>query len=142
MSARKFNNTFFNASKLEAVNAVGGWSVTSSTQLFYNCTALRRIIGELSIITHANSAFQNCKSLEEVSLRIHSVSSSPSINLQWSPLINLASFRYMLNRKNGSLAATVTVHPDIYAKLTDPDNTEWNKILLDAQAKNITFASA
>ena len=40
-----------------------------------------------------------------------------------------------------SSTATVTVHPTVYAKLTDTTNTQWHKVLTDALAKNITFAT-
>ena len=35
----------------------------------------------------------------------------------------------------------VSVHPDVYSKLTDEANTEWYQILLDAAEKNIQFAT-
>ena len=37
--------------------------------------------------------------------------------------------------------ATITVHPDVYAKLTDETNTEWHALLALAAEKNITFAT-
>lgn len=46
----------------------------------------------------------------------------------------------MANAANTS-AITITVHPDVYAKLTDESNAEWYAVLTAAAAKNITFAT-
>ncbi len=56
-----------------------------------------------------------------------------------SPLLTLGSFEYMVEQGAGGI--TITVHPDVYAKLTDETNAEWHKVLTDATAKNITFAT-
>lgn len=57
------------------------------------------------------------------------------------PAISLESMEYLVAKATNSKAITVSVHPDVYAKLTYEDNPEWNQVLLDAAAKNITFAS-
>ena len=57
-------------------------------------------------------------------------------------LLTLESMRNIVNGKASSMAtATVFVHPDVYAKLADPENTEWHKVLTDALEKNISFAT-
>ena len=40
-----------------------------------------------------------------------------------------------------SKAITITVHPDVYAKLTDESNADWHALMASAAAKNITFAT-
>lgn len=42
---------------------------------------------------------------------------------------------------NGPTSVTITVHPEVYAKLTDETNEEWHKVLTDAADKNINFAT-
>lgn len=55
--------------------------------------------------------------------------------------VSLASWQYMVTNAANTAAITVTVHPDVYAKLTDTENTEWNAVLTAAAAKNISFAT-
>lgn len=50
-------------------------------------------------------------------------------------------FEYIIKNASNTTAITITVHPDVYAKLTDENNTEWHQILLDGAVKNITFAT-
>lgn len=65
-----------------------------------------------------------------------------SISVDNSPKLNLHTFQFMVARaNNGTTPITITVHPNVYAKLTDETNTEWHKVLIDAAAKNITFAT-
>lgn len=59
-----------------------------------------------------------------------------------SPKISLESFQYLVTKAVNPSSITITVHPDVFAKLTDESNTEWHKVLTDAAAKNIQFASA
>ena len=61
--------------------------------------------------------------------------------LQQSPLLTLDSAAYLVAHAANTAAITVTVHPDVYAKITDEANTEWHQVLIDAAAKNITFAT-
>lgn len=67
-----------------------------------------------------------------------------SFSLADSPLLDLATFQLIVKQKFDSdkaTAQTITVHPDVYAKLTDESNTEWHKVLTDAAEKNISFAT-
>lgn len=65
-----------------------------------------------------------------------------SISLQDCGKLSLDSMAFLVGGSNPQNNVTVTVHPDVYAKLTDPDNAEWSKVMADGAAKNITFASA
>lgn len=47
----------------------------------------------------------------------------------------------MVTNAANTAAITITVHPDVYAKLTDEDNAEWHQILIDAEDKNIQFVT-
>lgn len=67
--------------------------------------------------------------------------------------ISLASMQYMVNNSTATSPITVTVHPDVYAKLTgDTTNAaaaaltsdelaQWQQLVTDATSKNINFAT-
>lgn len=138
-----FNRLFQNNNKLVTFSYVGGYnaaacSMISGDYAFYGCTSLKSIpeLGRWN----GKDAFYNCISLEEIRLN----QLLYDVDLHWSPLISLESFRYMVaNRSHLSpdKVITVTVHPDIYAKLTDESNEEWHAVLLTALEKNIAFAT-
>lgn len=64
-----------------------------------------------------------------------------SINVSASRYLNLHTFRFMVENAVNTSAITITVHPDVYSKLTDETNTEWHAILAQAAEKNISFAT-
>ena len=55
--------------------------------------------------------------------------------------LDLPSFTTLVERANNTSVITITVHPDVYAKLTDPENAEWYAVNVAAQAKQIAFAT-
>lgn len=56
--------------------------------------------------------------------------------------LSLASFRYMVENAANTKAITITVHPDVYSKLNDPENSEWYELNQNAQERQIAFATA
>lgn len=58
-----------------------------------------------------------------------------------SPLISLASLQYLIENATNTVARTVSVHPDVYAKLADENNAEWHAVWTAAQARQISFAT-
>ena len=77
------------------------------------------------------------KNLETI--YIYHLDHSITINLS---AISLESMEYLVAYAlNRTTAITISVHPTVYAKLIDESLLEWNQVLLDAAAKNITFAS-
>lgn len=56
-------------------------------------------------------------------------------------VLELPSFQFLIARATNTSPITITVHSDVYAKLTDPDNPEWYALLDLASEKNITFAT-
>ena len=120
---------------LEALVFVDGL-FTNLSNAFRSCPKLRKI----SLIANYNTidgAFVGCRSLEELTLKglRHNVSFADS------PLLNLTSFEYLIANATNTSTITITVHPDVYAKLTDESNTEWHLVLVDAAEKNIVFAT-
>lgn len=67
--------------------------------------------------------------------------------------ISLASMQYMVNNSQATSSITVTVHPDVYAKLTGDTTNEaaaaltsdelaqWTALVTTANSKNISFAT-
>ena len=59
-----------------------------------------------------------------------------------SPVISLDSLQYMLQHSNAPTNGfTLTVHPTVYAKITDTTNTEWHALLDLAASKNVNIAT-
>lgn len=126
-------------------------SQTTGTDVIFEGTYLRKIIGAIDFQTiyGTGSNIFNTPNLEEVNIgQIHK-----SLDISKCPKLNLASFQYMVNRRWGTNEITVTVHPDVYAKLTGDTTNEaaallteeelgqWQAVLTDASAKNISFAT-
>lgn len=119
-----------------------------------SATKLRRIIGRLNInnITSAVgkiALYGSLPVLEEI--RLYNISSD--FNLGNCPKLSLASLKYLVANAANTSAITITVHPDVYAKLTgdttnaaasgltEEELSQWQQVLADAAAKNITFAT-
>ena len=93
--------------------------------------------------------FEGCYALESVLIYCLSV----PISFAWSPKLSLDSVKCMIDNAVSAAAITVTVHPDVFAKLTgDTSNAAaaalpeeelalWTQALDAAMKKNITFAT-
>ena len=68
-----------------------------------------------------------------------------SINLSSCSKLSLESFQYMIKEAHtdpeSNHSRVITVHAEVFTKLTDESNTEWHQVLLDAAEKSITFAT-
>ena len=130
----------------------GRLSSSNAGYMFYGCTSLEEIRGRLELLTNDTSrTFTVCTSLREVRLRIGSQCSGVSI--LDCPHLSLESIQWLIDDRLGSHDATVTVHPDVFAKLTgDTSNAaaaaltevelaQWAQALDAAMKKNITFAT-
>ena len=114
---------------------------------------LRRILGVMDSPVFDNLTFEYCGALEDVKILCTFNRSIPSINLKWSPKISLDSFNYYVTNKGQASATIITVHPDVYAKLTgdttnaaaavltEEELAQWQQLLVDAAEKQITFAT-
>ena len=131
-------NLTFTSSRIEVANVCNG--INAATLTFAQCPKLREIIGPIAVSGNVPTAFQSSPKLEAIDIRLSSTEST-SLTLTDCPLINLPSFQNMINKKNGDFTTVITIHPDVYAKLTDESNAEWHKVLTDAAARNITFAT-
>lgn len=124
------------------------YSSGSSELKFDHYEKLRAIIGKVCSYKRPVS-FPGCMKLEYFRFII-----STDFNVQSCPLVRLDSLQYLVaNAANGSTVITVTVHPDVYAKLTgDTSNAavqaltveelaQWQALVATAQQKKISFAT-
>lgn len=137
------NSKFLGCRELEilGVSTASSFAPTDISRTFENCVKLRRIetLTYFNYIAGGDTCFKNCIELEYVNFGYMRC----DLNLQWSPKLTLEMMA-KLTTSNSDIPAsgiTITVHPDVYAKLTDAGNAEWHKVLTDAADKNITFAT-
>lgn len=113
-------------------------------RMFRSCPNLRRIECSYLNIDSATmpltQMFEGCPKLEWVPIRMFV---RRDLNFADSPLLSLEMWQYLLKWANTdtSKQATITVHPEVYAKLSDESNAEWHKVMTDATALNIIFAT-
>lgn len=110
---------------------------------FAQCDKLRKILTVINLNSYSlgkpiTTMFQGCILLEYV--RIQKI--RQSILFSNSPLLSLESLQYLITNADNTLAITVTVHADVYAKIQDETNADWHALIETAAAKQITFATA
>ncbi len=131
-------STTFRGSSVEVVAAP---LLTPGTGCFRDCTKLRKASVFSPRGTNAGSdAWAGCKALETLTV---AAMLPGSFSLADSPLISLASLQGIISKAwEGMGAATITLHPGTYAKMTDTEReTEWTQLPELAAAKNITFTT-
>lgn len=112
---------------------------SNCTYLFHGCRQLVTIVGGVTFETsNNNAALTGCKSLQEIRIK----QLRYNVDLKDSPLLTLESFQYLVEQATNTSAITVTVHADVYAKLTDPQQADWYAVNTAAQGKQISFATA
>lgn len=138
---------FYQCYNLEAIDVKGHYINKNNRHLmlietfstFAECHKLRRIMAPIWYRKYSSNTFANCFALEECVFDNLGL----NVNLQWSPLWSYESIQKTIEYKydSNTAAVTITVHPDVYAKLTDESNTEWHALLAKAAAKRISFAT-
>lgn len=149
LGAVALNSTFKNCEKLEAVVVQDG-NFASLNGTFSGCKKLRKVALNTSYTTSFdNAAFYQCYALEELSVQPQILS---NINLSPCSRLSVASASNITAK--GKSGISVTVHADVFAKLTgdmtneaaaaltDDEKTAWAAVLEAACAKNISFAAA
>ena len=119
--------------------------------MFNGCYALHTVIGVLGG-DDLNREILIGNAPKLVKLRINRL--ARNLDIRYSPLWSLESVSYTIeNAGNGNTSITITVHADVYAKLTGDTTNEaaaaltadelsqWQALLTKAAAKNITFAT-
>lgn len=122
------------------------------TNMFATCRKLETIYGVMDMrYVHSKSyanTFGQCYML--ASVRVSRLGCD--FWLQQSPLLTLDSAAYLVAHAANTATITITVHPDVYAKLTgdttnaaaaaltEEEAAAWQQVLADANVKNISFA--
>lgn len=156
------NSLFYSNSILEVVRLPqyysSGVQLNSNTRdAFGGCNKLREIINVMKAPSHVSDSytwhetFYKCFELETVRIK----NLYGNISFAQSPLISSDSISYLVENRTTAHTdvITVTVHADVFAKLTgDTTNpavaaltpaelAQWQQILTAATAKNISFTT-
>lgn len=141
----------YGCTEMEVVRIFGGYGQTSDFVAqdvrlsFFNCTKLRAIYGVIQFLPafsgvggNTTDMFYACRDLEEVKIKNLNV----NMDCKYLQKLSLECFEYMVANALAKNPITITVHPDVYAKITDEGNAEWHALIAAAQAKQITFQTA
>ena len=144
--------TNFTAYYAKVIN-VGNRLVKSMTTWLNNTPSAIKILGTIDLYYWDSSTssynYLNCPSLTTINLN----KLRYDFNIGKLSRISLASMQYMVNNSQATSSITVTVHPDVYAKLTgDTTNAaaaaltsdelaQWQALVTTANSKNISFAT-
>lgn len=135
-SSMGFNN-FSTGNILEVLCIPNNISVQSFSG-WLNNTSTKKIVGgtiELSYFKGNMINSLNCPNLEEVKF----TKLNYNFDIQYLRSINKESVEYLVDNAANTTDINVTVHPDVYAKLSDTSNTEWHEIWTKAEARKIHF---
>lgn len=124
---------FFNATHIEKIVFKRYITITEN-YCFYICPKLITIDGEIRF--QLNDGFTQCPKLVTVTAKM--MKKGGILQMSFSPLLSLESLKYTVEN---SVSCSINVHPDVYAKLTDETNTDWNAVLNAATEKSITFVT-
>lgn len=142
----KAANAFASATNLTHISIIGPnygkkINLSSAASMFADCNSLEVVECKTHILHSAYldkppmNAFYNCVKLKEIRFYCDKT----GFDIHWSPLLSLASVRSFIPPAVVTNGATITVHPDVFAKLTDENNEEWHSLVSLAAEKNITF---
>lgn len=142
---RKYGNaafslphTFYNCTMLETATVYLGVVAAGTFEGCVNLTVIGSQDRQLYKINGGSRAFKGCSSLEEV---YGTIRDTGDLNVSDSPRLTLDNFRRWISSAVNTAPITITVHPNVYAKIAEESNVEWHQVLADAIVKNITFAT-
>lgn len=169
-NSENFNSTFQYCKNLEAIAIRSGYgnttSVSSLNNTFWGCENLKEVYGiiDLHQTTATQTPADRCKNLEGIYFR----NLKYGLSIGYSPNLRLDCIKYWIDNAINTTEITITVHPNIYEKMTkiaaaggDKDDTEtdddnmwdrsatiiyaypeWRQVFEDAAARNIVFVAA
>ena len=113
---------------------------TGYSSVLNTCRKLRRVYGTIKLNTSfGGSICDICNELTDV--RVKELSTSIRF-CTGSPSLSLESVSYLVENATNTRAITVTVHPDVLAKLQDAEgHPDWYAVNTTAQEKQISFAT-
>lgn len=82
--------------------------------------------------------FSACARLKK--MKLHGLTYDKILSPCW--LLDLESFRYMIDNAENTTALTIRVHKTVFNRLSSESNAEWHQVMLDASERNISFVSA
>lgn len=126
-------------------------AISGGQNMFKNCESLKYIYGTLVFGSGSSlsGVFEYCQSLEEVRIK----NLGKSLQIAQSPKLSLDSLAFIVQNSANTSPITITLHADVFAKLTGDTTNEaaaaltgeelaqWGQVLADSLAKNITFAT-
>lgn len=150
-SAKQGERTFF-FSKMEVIDAALLYPGSACFNACYNLREITAIYAPNNSQAMGNHvAWSGCFKLESIK-GIQRVFPT-SFSFVDSPLLNIDTLSLIVRVYTDSTPITITVHPDVYAKLTGDTSNEaaaaltadelaqWRTVMTDALAKNISFAT-
>ena len=136
------------------LSAIGPCSVTQ-TMVLAAAKELQAIIGEVTTSTGINENPISFSSAAPAfpKLEYFHVTIKKSFDVRTSPLLTFSTMQYLVTNAANTSPITVTVHPNVYAKLTgDTTNAaaaaltsdelaQWTALVTTANSKKISFAT-
>lgn len=104
---------------------------------FSDCRNLHTIIGCIVLPGYTEHIFRNCGMLCNFKLR----GLPQDFDMRHVYSASIESMRYMVENVRNSKPIIITVHPDVYVKLTDEGNEEWHRVMTDAADRDIQFVT-
>lgn len=131
---------------------LGNMKVSDLGATFTNCWYLRKIIGTLDVSQCAEGYYLGGLSatlpkLQEVKIK----GLRYSMSIESSPLLSLSTLQYLVDNAANTKEIKITVHPDVYAKLTgdttnaaaaalsEEERSQWMALCERAAEKQIVF---
>ena len=147
------NYTNFDAPNAISINVGPEILVSGFIGWLYHSQKLTKIIGQINL-QYWKPEVGSYRYLEIPNLRdINLYRLKYNFSIASLKNISLSSMQYMVNNSTATSSITVTVHPDVYAKLTgDTTNAaaaaltsdelaQWTALATTANSKNISFAA-
>lgn len=136
------------------LSAVGPCEVTQ-TMVLSSANELQAIIGEVATAPNStkNPIRFSSAGLGFPKLEYFHITIKESFDVRTSSLLTFSTMQYLVTNAANTSSITVTVHPDVYAKLTgDTTNAaaaaltsdelaQWTALATTANSKNISFAT-
>lgn len=122
------------------------------TNMFATCSKLESIYGVMDMRYVRPKGYVNTFGQCDMLASVRVSRLGCDFWLQQSPLLTLDSAAYLVAHAANTATITITVHPDVYAKLTgdttnaaaaaltEEEAAAWQQVLADANVKNISFA--
>ncbi len=150
------NYAFLNCQELQKIvfvkHTASAWGVANCEGMFNSCTNLVTVEGEfrMNAPSYTNTdMFVYCFSLKDI--RITNL--DRNVDFKYSKNLSYETLIFLVTNASTTAARTVTVHADVYAKLTNDatnqaaaaltpeEAAQWQQLVTDAAAKQITFAT-